>query len=752
MATGTGKTRTAIALVDLLIRANWIKRVLFLADRKALITQARRAFRIHLPTLTTIDLTEDKAAETSNGIFSTYPTMLNCINQIDGSGRIFGPGHFDLVIVDEAHRSIYQKYRALFDYFDALLVGLTATPRQEVDRDTYRIFDLEPGVPSFAYELDDAIRDGYLVPPRGVDVPFKFLRAGVRYAELSPAEQVEYEQTFRDQETGLVPDQVNAAALNTWLFNISTVDQALELLMAQGLRVEGGDRLGKTIIFARNHKHAEFIVERFDRNYPHHNGQFAQVIDSQNPYAQNLLDKFSEVHKQPTIAVSVDMLDTGVDVPEVVNLVFFKPVYSRVKFNQMIGRGTRLCPDLFGIGQDKQVFLIFDLCGNFDFFNQTILAADTKLADSLTTRLVKTRLTLVQILGKGQTPDPEQMELQSTLLNDLHQHVATMEPDNFLVRRHLQTVEEFSRRERWDQLSPEDVEVITESLAGLPNRLPTEDHLAKRFDILCLKLQLSILKRGSDFIKLRDQVRDLLSQLQEKKDIPMVKEQLPLIEEVQAESWWVDVTPWMIDFVRFHLRSLIKFIDRQEQRIVYTDFKDQLGVVRESNIPVYQTGFSPYQYRKKVEAYIRAHEDHLAIAKLKRNLPLTEADLGALEDMLFGAAEIEGRDQFLAVFGQDLSLKLFIRQLVGLDRNAAKQVFISCLEDSTFSANQIRFVETIIDYLTQNGVMDPGLLYQPPFTDLHYEGLDGIFEANDADQIIAIVRSFNQTVGGFETA
>jgi type I restriction enzyme R subunit len=606
-------------------------------------------------------------------------------------------------------------------------------------------------VPSFAYELDDAVLDGYLVPSRGVNVPFKFLRTGVRYADLSPEEQEEYEEKFRDEDTGAIPDQVNAAALNQWLFNISTVDQALELLMQRGLKVDGGDCLGKTIIFARNHNHAEFIVQRFDANYPHYKGKFAQVIDSHNSYAQNLLDDFSEVNKEPTIAVSVDMLDTGVDVPEVVNLVFFKPVYSQVKFNQMIGRGTRLCPDLFGIGDDKQEFLVFDLCGNFDFFNQQIPEAFSKLPETLTTRLVKARIELTQLM-EGEINDPDQAELRNTLLDDLHQHVATMERENFLVRRHLHTVEEFSNRERWEQFSENDVETISESLASLPNGLPTENRLAKEFDLLCLKLQLSILKRTNDFIRLRDQVRDLLSQLEEKKDIPMVRDQLSLIQEVQAEDWWTDVTPWMIDYVRIHLRDLIKFIDRQAQSIVYTDFEDELGEVQEVDVPAHNTGFSPYQYRKKVEAYIRNHENHMAIAKLKRNVPLTQTDLESIEEMLFGASEIESRERFEAVFGKNLSLKLFIRKLVGLDRNAAKLAFAQYLEGGNFSANQIRFVETIIDHLTQNGVMDPGLLYEPPFTDLHHQGLDGVFEDDDANQIVLLVDSFNETVGVFGAA
>lgn len=747
MATGTGKTRTAIALVDLLKRSNWVQRVLFLADRNALLTQAFRAFQSHLSTVTPVDLTRTKTVEGANVILSTYKTMLNAINRMGSEERLFGVGYFDLVIVDEAHRSIYKKYGEIFDYFDALLVGLTATPRSEVDRDTYRIFELQQGVPTFAYELDDAVQDGHLVPPKGVKVPFKFLRTGVKYTELSPEEQLEYEEKFRDEETGDLPTEINAAALNQWLFNIDTVDQALELLMARGLKVNSGDRLGKTIIFARNHDHAQFICDRFNVNYPHYKGHFAKIIDSHDSYAQSLLDDFGDPNKELTIAISVDMLDTGVDVPEVVNLVFFKPVFSRVKFNQMIGRGTRLCPDLFGPDNDKSEFLVFDLCGNFEYFEQDIVETEQKLPETLTTRLVKHRLELAQLMRQQEeAPNPGQDKVWSTLLDDLHQHVTTMPRDNFVVRRRLQEVETFSERERWNDLSDDDVSTITDSLASLPNGLPNDDPLAREFDLLCLKLQLAILKTSNSYERLRDRVRDILSQLETKPDVPMIKAQLAFIQEAEAESWWTDVTLPMVEDLRCRIRELVKFIDRNQRQTVITDFADEMGEVQDVDVPTHQTGFSPYQYRRKVEAYIREHEDHLAIAKLKRNLPLTDADLSALEEMLFSAEEIVSRQRFEEVFGNNKSLKRLIREIVGLDRNAAKQTFAHYLEGTTLSANQIRFVENIIDFLTQNGIMDPGLLYEPPFTDSHPEGLDGVFNDDEADNIISIVRSFNESV------
>ena len=389
MATGAGKTRTVIALVDQLQRANWVKRVLFLADRVALVRQAANAFKLHLPDAAAVNLVTDKATE-GRVYVSTYPTMMGLINESQDGLRRFGVGHFDLIIVDEAHRSIYQKYRAIFSYFDALLVGLTATPKDEVDHNTYSLFGLEDGVPTDAYGLEDAIAEGYLVPPRAVSVPLKFQREGIRYAELSDAEKEQWDELEWSEE-GDAPDEVDAEAVNKWLFNTDTVDKVLELLMTRGHKVAGGDRLGKTIIFAKNNAHAEFIAQRFNANYPYYAGQFSRVITYQTDYAQSLIDDFTQKDKAPHIAISVDMLDTGIDVPEVLNLVFFKIVRSKAKFWQMVGRGTRLCKDLFAPGQDKREFLIFDFCQNLEFFSQNLEGSDGSVTEPLSQRLFKAR-------------------------------------------------------------------------------------------------------------------------------------------------------------------------------------------------------------------------------------------------------------------------------------------------------------------------------------------------------------------------
>lgn len=367
MATGTGKTRTAISLVDVLTRHNWVKNILFLADRTALVTQAKNNFTQLLPSLTLCNLLDNKEnPEEARMVFSTYPTMMNAIDEArrkDGK-RLFTVGHFDLIILDESHRSIYRKYRSLFEYFDGLLLGLTATPKDEIDINTYEVFDLENGSPTYAYELKTAVDDGYLVDYHSIETRLKIMDDGIRYHNLSDEEKEQFEETFAEEDRKEIPKE----AINQWLFNDDTVDHVLKDLMTKGIKVEGGDKLGKTIIFAQNQKHAKYIVKRFDILFPEYKGNFAEIVCHNVPYVQNVIDNFSDRDKMPQIAVSVDMLDTGIDIPEVVNLVFFKKVRSKAKFWQMIGRGTRLCKDLFGVGLDKTHFLIFDYCRNFEFF------------------------------------------------------------------------------------------------------------------------------------------------------------------------------------------------------------------------------------------------------------------------------------------------------------------------------------------------------------------------------------------------
>jgi type I restriction enzyme R subunit len=743
MATGSGKTRTVIALCELLMRCNWVKRVLFLADRTALVRQAVNAFKTHLPDASPVNLVTDKHGH-GRVYVSTYPTMMNLIDAALDGKKLFGVGHFDLIVIDEAHRSVYQKYRAIFEYFDARLVGLTATPKDEIDKNTYSLFDLESGVPTDAYGLDEAVADGYLVTPVAISVPLRFQRQGIQYDDLSDEEKEQWD-ALEWNEDGTTPTEVDAAALNQWLFNTDTVDKVLAHVMTHGLKVEGGDKLGKTIIFAKNQAHAEFIAERFDLNYPQYKGHFARVITHKTEYGQTLIDDFSNPNKLPQIAISVDMLDTGIDVPEVVNLVFFKPVRSKTKFWQMIGRGTRLCFDLFGPGQHKTEFYVFDYCQNLEFFSQPGAGAEGSLTEALSTRLFKARLDLIQSLDvvnpvanlKDVTSPASGSEshLRGDIAQLLRDRVAAMNVHNFVVRPQRQAVEKFAQAKVWQALSTEDFADLAGKVANLPSELSDDDEDAKRFDLLALRTQLALLKATPDYNGLKERVQKIAGLLEElSPNIPMINAHIVLIQELMGEDWWEGVTTPLLESVRKKLRALIKLIPKKERIVVYTDFEDELlddpTIVP---LPEVTVGIDMAKFKDKARQYLLQHADHLSLQRLRRSQPLTPLDLEALEQMLMesgGSKELIGKAS-----QQAHGLGLFIRSLIGLERDAVMQLFNDFLSGGHASANQIEFVKLIVEELTRNGVMELTRLFESPFTDLNAQGPLGIFPPAQVEKL-----------------
>lgn len=741
MATGAGKTRTAIALVDQMMRAGWVKRVLFLADRLALVNQTVGAFKAHLPDATTVNLVNERNAE-GRVYVSTYPTMMGRIGEAQaGEERRFGPGFFDLVIIDEAHRSVYQKYRAIFSYFDSLLLGLTATPKEDVDRNTYGLFDLEPGMPTDAYSLDEAVADGFLVPPRAIAVPLKFPLRGLRYADLSEEEREEWEaQDWGDE--GEMPEEISPDAVNRWLFNADTVDKALETLMTKGHKVAGGDRLGKTIVFAKNIDHAEFIAERFDANFPQYAGSFARVITHRTTYAQSLIDDFSARDRPPHIAVSVDMLDTGIDVPEVVNLVFFKPVRSRTKFWQMLGRGTRLCPQLYGPseGEDKADFFVFDCCDNVAFFNQEIEPSHSALPPSLSQRLFRERLDLVLRLAEKSAEGNSSLDtgLRADLIRNLRRQIAGMNTDTFLVRPHRKWVERYRDPGAWTDLDLESATELVDHLADLPSSERDDDEAAKRFDLIILGLQLRRLRPQPGEERLRRQVQEIGAGLLEQTAIPAIREQQLLLDELAGDEWWVDVTLSMLEGARERVRGLVRLLEKRKRAVVYTDFIDELGEIEEVSLRGAPTGANYERFREKARTYLRGHEDHVALQKLRRNLPLTPVDIEELERMLLEAGVADPADLETAR-RESAGLGTFVRSLVGLEKAAAAEALAGFIEGRTFTANQLHFISLVIDHLTTNGVMNPGRLYEPPFTDIAPRGPEELFPEADVQQLVDVI-------------
>ena len=707
MATGSGKTRTIISLCDVLLQHGWVKNILFLADRTSLVTQAKRSFVNLLPDLSVTNLCEEKDNYTAHCVFSTYQTMMNCIDEVrDDEGKLFTVGHFDLLIVDEAHRSIYNKYRDIFTYFDAPLVGLTATPKDEVEKNTYEEFDLNDNEPTYAYELSQAVKDGFLVDFMSVETRLKFIEQGIVYDELSDEDKAAYEETFTDED-GEMPESISSGALNEWIFNTDTIREVLNILMANGLKVDYGQKIGKTIIFAKNHNHAEKILEVFNKEYPNLHG-FAKVIDNRINFAQSLIDEFSEREKMPQIAISVDMLDTGIDVPEVLNLVFFKKVMSKAKFWQMIGRGTRLCENLLD-GKDKEKFYIFDFCGNFEFFRMNKGKPSANMI-ALQGAVFHLKAEIAFKLQDLQYQTEELTAFRDSLVDDMVKKVSELNQENFAVRQHLRYVEKFSEKENYLSLTYEDTLKIKEEIAPLIQP-DDDDARAVRFDALMYGIELCYLA-GKSFGKRRRDFFNKVNGVASIANIPEIMAQSELINQILHTNYFDRAGINEFEHIRVCLRNLMKYLPYDGQ-IYNTNFDDEILSMdwKESELD----NDDLKNYREKVEYYIRGHQEEGVIAKLRGNIPLNGGDISELEDLLWN--QLGSKSEYESSCGTK-PLGEFVREIVGMDMRAAKEAFAEYLNDANLDARQIYFVNQIVEYIIHNGVLkDMSVLQETPFTD-----------------------------------
>ena len=707
MATGSGKTRTVISLCDVLLQHGWVKNILFLADRNSLVTQAKRSFVNLLPDLSVTNLCEEKDNYQAHCVFSTYQTMMNCIDSVkDEEGKLFTCGHFDLLICDEAHRSIYNKYKDIFTYFDAPLVGLTATPKDEIDKNTYNIFELENGVPTYGYELAQAVKDGYLVDFLSVESSLKFIEEGIVYDELSEEDKEAYEATFED-ENGELPEKISSSALNSWLFNEDTIKKVLHILMTKGIRINYGETLGKTIIFAKNHDHAEKILEIFGKEYPNLPG-YAKVIDNYMTYAQSAIDEFSEPNKLPQIAISVDMLDTGIDVPEVLNLVFFKKVMSKAKFWQMIGRGTRLCPGLLD-GEDKQKFYIFDFCGNFEFFRMNKGKATANMM-ALQGAIFNLEFQITYKLQDMEYQTERLIAYRNALIQHMSEKVQELNRENFAVRQHLKYVDLYSDQSNYQALSYEDTLLVREELA--PLILPDgDDASAVRFDALMYGIELAYLI-GKKYGKARSDLFKKVSAISTVANIPEIMVQAELINQILHTDYLDRAGINEFEHIRESLRDLMKYLPKKKVRYD-TNFEDDILSIEWKESELENDDLK--NYKAKAEYYVRQHQDDLVIAKLKKNKPMTQDDIKTLEKILW--SDLGTKDEYEAEYG-DKPLGEFVREIVGLDMNAAKEAFSEYLNEANLDSRQIYFVNQIVEYIVHNGLMkDLSVLQESPFTD-----------------------------------
>ena len=732
MATGSGKTRTAASIVDILTRYNWVKNILFLADRTALVKQAKNSFKEYLPNLSLCNLLDNKDDVESRMIFSTYPTMMNAIDETknkDGS-RIFTSGYFDLIIVDESHRSIYKKYQAIFDYFDANLLGLTATPKNDIDKNTYRIFDLENDNPTFAYELDQAIEEGYLVHyGKPIDVGLKIVRDGLKYSELSEEEKEEFEETFDEEK-----EEISSEEVNKTLFNKETVDLVIKTLMNNGLKVEGRDKLGKTIIFAVNQRHANFIVDRFNKLYPEYKGKFAQAVCHDIKFVDDVIDNFKDKVLYPQIAVSVDMLDTGIDVPEILNLVFFKKIRSKAKFWQMIGRGTRLCKDLFGPGIDKERFMIFDCYKNFEFFEVNVDGKEIKTTKSISESIFGAKVDIIKSLQHLNYQEKSLIEYRNNLIDDIITSILDINNNRFDVRMKGAIIDKYKKLDNYKALNEKDVQELKNIIAPLIT-YTEEEELSKRFDYQMYVIENAYLGKKS-FLRAKNRVIETAEKLSEKGTIEKISKKKETITKIQKEEFWKNADLFQFEEVRKELRELVILLDRITTKIYYTDFRDEIVDYGEHETEENFKIVNKFEkYNKRVEKYLDEYKNDDVIQKLKNNIPLTMYDIKYLEKILW--EDLGTKEEYEKTYGKIPLLKM-VSKIIGMDRKAVEKEFSLFLSNENLNSDQINFVKHIVDYIVKNGSIDKKELKDFPEAD-KFGGLFQLFD-NKRDVLTNIVK------------
>ena len=541
-----------------------------------------------------------------------------------------------------------------------------------------------------------------------METTLKFIDHGIVYDELSEEDKEQYEDTF-ENEDGKIPEAIGASALNTWIFNEDTIQKVLHILMTEGIRVDYGEQLGKTIIFAKNHDHAEKIYEVFHKEYAHLPNDYAKVIDNRINYAQSAIDEFSDPKKLPQIAISVDMLDTGIDVPEVVNLVFFKKVMSKAKFWQMIGRGTRLCPGLLD-GSDKDKFYIFDFCGNFEFFRMS-QGKPTANMVALQGAVFNLEFQIAYKLQGIEHQTKRLIEYRKNLVEIMSNKVSALDRKNFAVQQHLKYVDFYANTDNYTGLTYESVMLVKEEVAPLikPGK---EDASAVRFDALMYGLELAYLS-GKKYTRARGDLLKRAEAVANVANIPEIQAKSELIQKILHTSYLENAGIDEFEHIREELRDLMKYIITTGPRKYMTDFTDDILDMTWNDSELENDELA--NYKAKAEYYIRQHQDTLAIAKLKTNRPLTDTDVKTLQEILWG--ELGTKEDYEREYGEK-PLGEFVREIVGLDMNAAKEAFSAYLNEANLDSRQIYFVNQIVEYIVHNGMLkDLSVLQEPPFTD-----------------------------------
>ncbi len=734
-ATGTGKTRVAVALADMLSRTNWGQRILFLCDRLELRKQAKKVFGEFMSAPLTY-VTAKTAQDRNKRIYlATYPAMMKIF-------QTFDTGFFDLIIADESHRSIYNRYRDLFKWFDCLQVGLTATPVDKINRNTFKLFDCQDKNPTAYYSIEQAVEEKYLVPYEVYTHTTGFLREGIRFAQLTEEQREELE------DAGENPEAFNydSKDIDKKIFNRDTNREIIRNLMEHGIRDGAGQRPGKTIVFARNHHHAVMLAQVFDELYPQYGGKFCQVIDNYDPRAEQLIDDFKEPDNLLTIAVSVDMLDTGIDVPEVVNLVFAKPVFSWVKFWQMIGRGTRLRPNLFGPGKDKKNFRIFDHWGNFERFEVERPEADPAPSKSVMQLVFEARIHLAETaLAKAD------LDTVKATVELIRKDINTLPDDTIAVRERWKAKTAILAKGVLDQFAPATAAALKNDIAPLMQWVFTRDHNdAYGFDLLTTNAQIELLRDSGRLADFRDQTQDRVSGLL--MHLNPVQARAELIKKVLSSQFWEHVDVAALEEARQGLRGIMHHRQKPTgagllppKTIDVTDGDVRLDR-RTSNV----RSIDMQLYRQMVEeTLVKLFDTSPALRKIRRGDPVSKKDLESLISLTLTQNPDVNLELLREFFPESAPpLDFIIRTIIGMEPEAVEERFADFARRFAENSRQTHFLRLLKNHIQKYGVITVDRLYEEPFITIASDGPDGVFH-DDAqiDELINIIQTFQPQAG-----
>jgi type I restriction enzyme R subunit len=663
---------------------------------------------------------------------STYPAMVEAYANFD-------TGFFDIIIADESHRSIYNKYRELFLYFDAYQVGLTATPRDMINHNTYGMFECDDQDPTSYFSYEEAVdhKPPYLVPYRVIKHTTQFLTAGVKYSEMTPEQRAELEeQVERAEDVEYASNQVDSS-----VYNLDTEAKVLRMFMERGIRNADGSTIGKTILFARNHNHAILLRDLFYDLFPQYGAEFCEVIDNKEPRRDALIDSFKTENKL-MVAISVDMLDTGIDIPAVVNLVFHKPVKSYVKFRQMIGRGTRLCKNLFGEGKHKSEFYIFDHWGNFDWFGENPEEREPSVSKSIFQQIFEERIALANAALQKQ--DIASFDLAIDLIE---KDIKALPEQSIFVkekRREKETVQHSERLRRFDV---QVVRLLSNEMAHLMQwRKPQAKDAAYKLDLLMTRAAVARLAGSADYDDLRDVVIEWVSRLPA--NLNQVREKIVAVDRCKSKGFWMEATVQTLEEMRETLRGIMHLATAETPRLAplkidVTDGGEEIadGTLGEGSASLETDDMRIY--RSRVELVLNEIMDQsAALRKIRSGLAVSEDDIAELAEQVALRDPNLSLDRLLESCNVD-KLEEALYQIVGLSAEDVNTRFTRFAQTyPELTANQLRFLDLMKSYISNHGALRIEQLYLSPFSALG--GLDGVFPEHLKNELVTIVKEINQ--------